>query len=113
MKHLFIVLLAACCLTAVGQDGLIGEVYLSFQSSYNPVEAISPMKETPALHKPFDDVQAVLAEIREYNENLWLCCLLTYGCLLRPHQEIRQLTWGGLLRRYELHLVVRPQKQEW
>ena len=44
------------------------------------------MKETPALHKPFDDVQAVLAEIREYNENLWLCCLLTYGCLLRPHQ---------------------------
>ncbi|MGB1099803.1 MAG: tyrosine-type recombinase/integrase, partial [Flavobacteriales bacterium] len=47
-----------------------------------------------ALHKPFDDVQAVLAEIREYNENLWLCCLLTYGCLLRPHQEIRQLTWG-------------------
>ena len=60
----------------------------------NPVEAISPMKETPALHKPFDDVQAVLAEIRQYNENLWLCCLLTYGCLLRPHQEIRQLTWG-------------------
>jgi len=43
----------------------------------NPVEAISPMKETPALHRPFDDVQAVLAEIREYNENLWLCCLLT------------------------------------
>ena len=60
----------------------------------NPVEAISPMKETPKLHKPFDDVQAVLAEIREYKENLWLCCLLTYGCLLRPHQEIRQLTWG-------------------
>ena len=60
----------------------------------NPVEAIAPMKETPSLHKPFDDVQAVLEEIREYNENLWLCCLLTYGCLLRPHQEIRQLTWG-------------------
>ena len=60
----------------------------------NPVEAISPMKETPSLHKPFEDVPAVLAEIREYNENLWLCCLLTYGCLLRPHQEIRQLTWG-------------------
>ena len=52
------------------------------------------MKETPSLHKPFEDVPAVLAEIREYNENLWLCCLLTYGCLLRPHQEIRQLTWG-------------------
>jgi len=22
-----------------------------------------------------------------------LCCLLTYGCLLRPHQEIRLLKW--------------------
>jgi len=23
-----------------------------------------------------------------------LCCLLTYGCLLRPHREVRELTWG-------------------
>jgi integrase len=23
-----------------------------------------------------------------------LCCLLTYGCLLRPHREIRELRWG-------------------
>ncbi len=22
-----------------------------------------------------------------------MCCLLTYGCLLRPHKEIRLLTW--------------------
>ena len=60
----------------------------------NPAGPIATMKETPALHKPFEDVQAVLNEIREFNENLWLCCLLTYGCLLRPHQEVRQLTWG-------------------
>ena len=25
---------------------------------------------------------------------MYLCCLLTYGCLLRPHQEIRLLKWG-------------------
>ena len=60
----------------------------------NPVLSIPKKREVQSLHQPFDDVQAVLAEIREYNENLWLCCLLTYGCLLRPHQEIRQLTWG-------------------
>ena len=60
----------------------------------NPVLTIPKRREVQNLHQPFDDVQAVLAEIREYNENLWLCCLLTYGCLLRPHQEIRQLTWG-------------------
>ena len=23
-----------------------------------------------------------------------MCCLLTYGCLLRPHREVRELTWG-------------------
>ena len=60
----------------------------------NPAGAIATMKETPALHKPFEDVQAVLSEIREFNEKLWLCCMLTCGCLLRPHQEVRQLTWG-------------------
>jgi hypothetical protein len=25
---------------------------------------------------------------------LYLCCLITYGCLLRPHREIRELTWS-------------------
>ena len=25
---------------------------------------------------------------------LYLCCVLTYCCLLRPHQEIRLLKWG-------------------
>ena len=60
----------------------------------NPTLTIPKRREVQNLHQPFDDVQAVLAEIREFNENLWLCCLLTYGCLLRPHQEIRQLTWG-------------------
>ena len=60
----------------------------------NPVLLIPKRREVQSLHQPFEDVPAVLAEIREYNENLWLCCLLTFGCLLRPHQEIRQLTWG-------------------
>ena len=60
----------------------------------NPVLLIPKRREVQSLHQPFEDVPAILAEIREYNENLWLCCLLTYGCLLRPHQEIRQLTWG-------------------
>ena len=60
----------------------------------NPVESIGAMKEIPTLHKPFNDVHAVLEEIKAFNENLFLCCLLTYGCLLRPHQEIRQLKWS-------------------
>lgn len=46
------------------------------------------------LHKPIKDVNALLEEIKVFDRNLYLCCLLTYGCLLRPHREIRLLTWG-------------------
>ena len=60
----------------------------------NPVEAITKMQEKPSLHKPFRDVNTLLEDTKSFNENLFLCCLLTYGCLLRPHQEIRNLKWG-------------------
>lgn len=60
----------------------------------NPCRGIRPKKIKQSLHKPFEDVSEVLEDIRSFNENLFLCCLLTYGCLLRPHREIRQLTWG-------------------
>ena len=36
----------------------------------------------------------LLDEVKSFNNNLYLCCLLTYGCLLRPHREVRQLRWG-------------------
>jgi len=29
-----------------------------------------------------------------FNNNLHLCALLTYGCLLRPHREILNLKWS-------------------
>ena len=45
------------------------------------------------LHKPIDNLKDVLAEIKAFNFNLYLCCLLTYGCLFRPHREIRLLKW--------------------
>ena len=36
----------------------------------------------------------LLEEIKGFNFNLFLCCSLTYGCLLRPHREVRLLKWG-------------------
>jgi len=45
------------------------------------------------LHSPINNVEELLDRIRDFNKNLYLCCLLTYGCLLRPHQEIRLLKW--------------------
>tara|TARA_R110000803_G_scaffold39143_2_gene84426 strand:- start:26 stop:1135 length:1110 start_codon:yes stop_codon:yes gene_type:complete len=57
---------------------------------------------TQQLHKPFKDVQAVLDEMREFNENLFLCGLLTYCLLLRPHREIRCLRFSDFNTDYTI-----------
>ena len=51
-------------------------------------------KQEEALHKPIDDIASMLELVKSFNYNLYVCCLLTYGCLLRPHEEIRMLKWG-------------------
>jgi integrase len=45
------------------------------------------------LHRPFDDIAGILNELKLFDPRLHLCCLLAYGCLLRPHREIRLLRW--------------------
>ena len=59
----------------------------------NPMREIKAKKSKAKLHKPYRDIKEVLSEVKSYNNNLYLCCLLTYGCLLRPHREIRELKW--------------------
>ena len=59
----------------------------------NPMTEIKSKKSKAVLHKPFDDITTILEDIKAFNKNLYLCCLLTYGCLLRPHREVRELTW--------------------
>ena len=61
---------------------------------HHPSKNIKSKKAKASLHKPISDVSALLDDIKNYNRNLFLCCILTYGCLLRPHREIRELTWG-------------------
>jgi len=51
-------------------------------------------KQDETLNKPLQNITELLEEIKSFNFNLYLCCLITYGCLLRPHREIRELTWG-------------------
>ena len=60
----------------------------------NLVQSVKLKKPTSTLHKPFDNINEILESIKTYNNHLYLCCLMTYGCLLRPHREIRELTWG-------------------
>ena len=61
---------------------------------HNPIDGIKRKKEKATLNKPISDVSVLLEEISQYKDNLYLCCLLTYGCLLRPHREVRELKWG-------------------
>ena len=51
-----------------------------------------PRKQVEVLHS-LSIICQVLEELQAFNYNLYLCCLLTYGCLLRPHREIRLLRW--------------------
>ena len=62
----------------------------------NPFKEIRLPRTTEVLHKPFKDVPAVLNELRAVDAKLHLCCALAYGCLLRPHREVRELTWGDI-----------------
>ena len=69
----------------------------------NPMAAIKSKKTKAKLHKPYQNMVEVLDEIKHFNERLHLCCLLTYGCLLRPHREVRELTWGDFSE--DLHCI--------
>ncbi len=60
----------------------------------NPLRLVRSKRTKAKLHKPFTNLREVLEEVKAYNFNLYLCCLMTYGCLLRPHREIRELTWS-------------------
>ena len=51
-------------------------------------------RQIETLHKPVTDVVSLLELVKLFNYNLYVCCLLTYGCLLRPHKEIRMLKWS-------------------
>jgi integrase len=67
---------------------------LTYGISENPLAELKSKKSIAKLHKPFTEIQTILNEIKGFNSNLHLCCLLTYGCLLRPHREVRELMWG-------------------
>ena len=60
----------------------------------NPMKGIKSKRTNAKMHKPFDNINEILEVIKAYNKQLYLCCLMTYGCLLRPHREIRELTWS-------------------
>jgi integrase len=51
------------------------------------------VKQTATLHQIYtpEQILEILKFLKKHHFNLYVCCLLTYGCLLRPHQEVRLL----------------------
>lgn len=45
------------------------------------------------LHKIYskEQLKAILDFLKDFHYNLYLCCLFSYGCFLRPHREVRNL----------------------
>ena len=75
-------------------SSLLTEYFEKYNLS-NPFRQVKLVKQEEVLHKPIKDIKLVFEELRLFNSNLHLCCLLAYGCLLRPHREIRNLKWSN------------------
>ena len=74
-------------------SALLSEMFAKFKLS-NPFQLVKLVKTEEVLHKPIKEIKLVFEELQKENANLHLCCLLAFGCLLRPHREIRNLKWG-------------------
>lgn len=65
----------------------------AFGLDLNITKAIDRVKTKATLHTIYSQEQLseVLAYLKEHHANLYLCCLISYGCFLRPHIEVRNL----------------------
>jgi len=71
------------------------------------VKNTSTRRTKSKLHKVYepDQLRAVLDYLKEHHQHLYLCCLITFGCFLRPHKEVRKLTAGHFKKDIsEIHL---------
>lgn len=72
---------------------LIGYIKNKGLLKHDIMRQTDKLKVKATLHKIYtqEQLKQVLSYLKEHHENLYLCCLLSYGCLLRPHIEIRNL----------------------
>lgn len=71
-------------------------------ATQNIVNKTKSPKSKASLHVPYSDkkLKDILNYLKINYPNLHLCCLLTYGCLLRPHHEIRLLKLKHVVEDY-------------
>lgn len=81
----------------------------------NIVKETKTARAKASLHEPYSEAQLklVLDYLKVNYPNLHLCCLLTYGCFLRPHHEIRLLKLKHIVRDYtQIQLSGRENKSK-
>jgi site-specific recombinase XerC len=68
----------------------------------NVVKETKSARAKASLHEPYpqEQLKLVLNYLKIHYPNLHLCCLLTYGCFLRPHHEIRLLKMKHIVHDY-------------
>lgn len=74
----------------------------------NIVKQTSWRKQKSKLHVAYDrsQLRPLLGHIKVKYPNLYICCLITYGSWLRPHEEIRLLTKADFKKdNTEIHLT--------
>jgi integrase len=71
----------------------LSALFKLLKSEPNPVAATPTMKVTELLNEAYtpEELMSVLRFLERGFPNLYLCALLIYGTLLRPHREIRLL----------------------
>ncbi len=67
---------------------------------FNPVRRTLSMKRKAKLHKIYEKEQLkrIIFFLGQNHPDLQLCCLICYGCFLRPHQEIRNLKAADIVK---------------
>lgn len=81
---------------------LINEMVRKGYATKNIVKSTKTARAKASLHVPYSETE--LRKVLDFLEinypNLYLCCLLTYGCLLRPHHEVRLLKLKHIVKDY-------------
>lgn len=74
-------------------SSLLGYLKKAYGLKLNHTHGTDKLKIKATLHSIYTQEQLnhVLSYLKEHHENLYLCCLISYGCFLRPHIEVRNL----------------------
>lgn len=86
---------------------LYSSIGILIDETLKTVKSTERRRPKAKLHVPYDKEQLIplLNYLKANYPNMYICCLLTYGSWLRPHEEIRLLTLFDFKKDYtEIHL---------